>query len=59
MDTVNSAISKEVGVAFEGVWLLLVYWNDVPAADSTEVSPEVRSNLLSNCKLDSQPLWEV
>ena len=38
MDTVNSAISQEVGVAFDGVWLLLVHWNNVPtAANATEV----------------------
>ena len=30
LDTVNSAISEEVGVAFEGVWLLVVHWKDVP-----------------------------
>ena len=38
LDVVNSAISQEVGVAFEGVWLLVVYWNSVPtAADSSKV----------------------
>jgi hypothetical protein len=37
LDAVNSAISQEVGVAFEGVWLLVVYWNSVPtAADSSK-----------------------
>ena len=29
LDTVNSAISQEVGVVFNGVWLLIAYWNDV------------------------------
>ncbi|CAI8006660.1 hypothetical protein GBAR_LOCUS4841 [Geodia barretti] len=38
LDAVNSAISQDVGMAFEGVWLLVVYWNSIPtAADSSKV----------------------
>lgn len=38
LDYVNSVVSQEVGVAFEGVWLLLVHWDHVPStADPTQV----------------------
>ena len=34
LEQINSAISQEVGVVFEGVWLLVVYWNNVTNAQS-------------------------
>jgi hypothetical protein len=38
LDTVNSAISSEIGVIFEGAWLLVVYWSDIPSATDTTQS---------------------
>ena len=38
LGVVNMAITEEEGVAFEGTWMLLVHWNNVPTLqDITEV----------------------
>ena len=37
LERVSLAVSEKEGVAFEGTWMLVVYWNDVPAYQSTQV----------------------
>ena len=32
MDQINGVVSGATGVSFEGVWLLLVYWDSVTSA---------------------------
>ena len=38
LDRISLAVSEKEGVAFEGIWMLVVYWNDVPAYQSTQAS---------------------
>ena len=37
LELVSSAVREEEGVAFEGVWMLIVYWNEVPTQRQSEV----------------------
>ena len=37
LELVSSAVREEEGVAFEGVWMLVVYWNEVPKQGQSEV----------------------
>ena len=39
LELVSSAVREEEGVAFEGVWMLVVYWSDVPTQGNNEVRP--------------------
>ena len=47
LGVVNTAITEEEGVAFEGTWMLLVHWNNVPTLrDITEVYNKVAIAML-------------
>ena len=35
LDQVSSVISGEIGGAFDGVWMLVVHWNNVPSHSDT------------------------
>ena len=37
LELVSSAVREEEGVAFEGVWMLVVYWNEVPTQGQSAV----------------------
>jgi hypothetical protein len=37
LEQVSSAVSEEEGVAFEGIWMLAVYWNNVPTQGQNQV----------------------
>ena len=38
LNSVSSKISSVEGIHFEGVWMLIIFWNDVPSqADSSQV----------------------
>ena len=37
LEQVSSAVSEEEGVAFEGIWMLVAYWNNVPTQGQNQV----------------------
>ena len=38
LDQVNWAMSQELNVTFEGVWLLVVYWNNIYSPLNNQVT---------------------
>lgn len=38
LELISATVSEEVGVAFEGVWMLVVFWNDVPSSQDNQVA---------------------
>ena len=50
LERISLAVSDKEGVAFEGTWMLVVYWNDVPAYQSTQ-DQSTQASIMINVEL--------
>ena len=52
LDHVSSVVSGEVGGAFDGVWMIVVHWNNVPShSDSSQVMIFIAATSGGGCRL--------